>query len=106
MVDEVALHNAIEQACLTYKNVLICGDYGHRTIDWILLQCESEGKKFLDLTLDCFPLQHVNEPTGGKNILHCTVLLICCFFLNLCSHHCCCFAFLVIGLCALQRNST
>ena len=69
VVYEVALHNVIEQACHRYKNVVICGDLSHITIDWDLLQCNSEGQKFLDLTLDCFLHQHVDEPTRGENIL-------------------------------------
>ena len=69
MVNEFALHNVIGQACRTYKNVLICGDFNHGIIDWDLLQCNREGQKFLDLTLDCFLHQHVNEPTRGENIL-------------------------------------
>ena len=69
VVNEVALHNVIGQACRRYKNVLICGDFSHRTIDSDLLQCNSEGQKFLDLTLDCFLHQHVNEPTRSENIL-------------------------------------
>ena len=69
VVNEFALHNVIRLACRRYKDVLICGDFNHRTIDWDLLQCGSEGQKFLDLTLDCFLHQHVNEPTWGENIL-------------------------------------
>ena len=69
VVNEVALHNVIGQACHTYKNVLICGDFNHRTIDWDLLQCNSEGQKFLDLTLDCFLQQYVNAHTRDENIL-------------------------------------
>ena len=68
MVNEVALHNVIGQACRTYKNVIICGDFNHGIIDLNLLQCDSEGQKFLDLTLDCFLHQHVSEPTWGENI--------------------------------------
>ena len=70
MVNEAALHNVIGQDCRRYKNVLICGDFSHRTIDWDLLQCDSDGQTFLDLTLDCFLHQHVDEPTRGENILH------------------------------------
>ena len=33
------------------------------------MQCNSEGQKFFDLTLDCFLHQHVNEPTRGETIL-------------------------------------
>ena len=69
VVNEVVLHNAIGLVCRRYKNVLICGDINHRTIDWDLLQCNSEGQRFLDLTLDYFPHQHENEPTKGENIL-------------------------------------
>ena len=44
VVNEVALHNVIGQACRRYINVLICGDIDHRTIDCDLLQCDSEGQ--------------------------------------------------------------
>ena len=60
MVNEVTLSNVIAQVCRRYNNVLICGDFNHITIDWDLLQFDSEGQKFHDLTLDCFLLQHVN----------------------------------------------
>ena len=68
-VNEMALHNVIGQSCRRYKNFLVCGDFNHRTIYWDLLQCNCEGQKFLDLTLDCFLHQDVNEPTRGENIL-------------------------------------
>ena len=68
-VNEMALYNVIGQACRRYTNVLMCGDFSQRTIDWDLMQCISEGQKFFDLTLDCFLHQHVNEPTRGENIL-------------------------------------
>ena len=29
VVNEVALHNVIGQACRRYQNVLICGDFSH-----------------------------------------------------------------------------
>ena len=67
--NEVALHNVIGQVCHRYKNVLFCHDFNHRTIDWDLLQCDSEGQKFLNLTFDCFHHQHANESTTGENIL-------------------------------------
>ena len=44
VVNEVELHNVIGQACRRYKNDLICGDFDHRTIDWNLMQCDSEDK--------------------------------------------------------------
>ena len=65
VVNEVALHNVIGQACHGYKDVLSCSDFDHRTIDWDLLQCDSEGQNFLDLTTDCFLHQHVNAPIKG-----------------------------------------
>ena len=37
VVNGVALHNVIGQACRRYRNVLICGAFNHRTIDWDLL---------------------------------------------------------------------
>ena len=43
VVNEVALQYFVGQACRRYKNVHICGDLVHGTIDWDLLQCDSEG---------------------------------------------------------------
>lgn len=67
--EERALHNLIESATKRREEVLICGDFNHRTIDWERLHSQDEGRKFLDLTLDCFLVQHVKEPTRGENIL-------------------------------------
>eukprot|EP00794_Sanderia_malayensis_P001260 gene1260-1389_t len=67
--EEEALHNLIKQACENNTEVLICGDFNHRTINWDLLQAQAEGRKLLDLTQDCFLTQHVKEPTRGENIL-------------------------------------
>ena len=36
VINEVTLHNVIVQAYRRYKNVLICGDFNQRTIDWVL----------------------------------------------------------------------
>ena len=70
VVNEVALHNIIGQACRRYRNVIICGNISHRTIDWDLFLGDSEAQNCLDLSLDCFLHQHVNEPTRGENIVH------------------------------------
>ena len=67
--EEVALHELISRACITYKDILICGDFNHRTINWDLLRSQVEGQAFLDLTLESFLIQHVRDPTRGENIL-------------------------------------
>ena len=45
------------------------GDFNHRNIDWDLLESDSEGEAFLNLTQDFFMTQHVLEPTRGENTL-------------------------------------
>ncbi len=67
--EEQALHALISKACEMNDNVMICGDFNHRTIDWDLLHSQAEGQAFLDLSLDCYLVQKVNEPTRGENIL-------------------------------------
>lgn len=67
--EEKALHDLITSVCENRNDVLICGDFNHRTIDWDRLHSQAEGRKFLDLTLDNFLVQHVKEPTRGENIL-------------------------------------
>ena len=61
MANETALNNVIGKACHRYKNVLICDDLNHRTIEWDRLQCDSESQKFSDITLDWFLHQHINK---------------------------------------------
>ncbi len=67
--EEVALHQLIIRACIAYKDILICGDFNHRTINWDLLHSQVECQVFLDLTLESFLIQHVRVPTRGENIL-------------------------------------
>ena len=62
MINKVVLHNVARQTCHRYEDVLICGDLRDRTIDWDYLQCGSECQKFVDLTVDYFHHQHINEP--------------------------------------------
>ena len=59
----------VREACRRYKDVILCGDFNYRGIKWDLLQSDSEGQKFLDVTLDCFMEQHVRQPTRGRNTL-------------------------------------
>ncbi len=64
-----ALYNLIRRGCKENKQVVIGGDFNHRTIDWKLLHSQREDRTFLELTLDCFLTQHVHEPRRGTNIL-------------------------------------
>ena len=66
---EIALHRLISSACEKYNEVMICGDFNHRTINWELLHSEEKGRRFLELSMDCFVTQHVREPTRGENTL-------------------------------------
>ena len=64
-----ALNSEIRFACHRYNDIIICGDFNYPSIDWNLMQAESEGQNFLDTVMDCFLIQHVREPTRGQNIL-------------------------------------
>ena len=50
--EERALHQVISLACEKYDNVMICGDFNHRTINWGTLHSEAEGRRFLELSVD------------------------------------------------------
>ena len=63
------LYNCISKLCNSYNNIVITGDFNHRSINWETLHSQKEGESFLKLTLDCFLTQHVKEPTRGGNIL-------------------------------------
>ena len=49
--------------------VLIMGDFHFPGINWVTLEADVTGSKFLDLTQDCFLIQHVLKPTRYDNIL-------------------------------------
>ena len=49
--------------------VLIIGDFNFPGIDWVTLEADVTGSKFLDLTQDCFLTQHVLKPTRYDNLL-------------------------------------
>ena len=68
-MSELALHELLRTACTTCDNVVIVGDFNHRTTDWTRLQAEAEGRRFMDLTQDLFLTQHVHNATRGENIL-------------------------------------
>ena len=67
--EEENIHHVIRRACLNYRDVILTGDFNHRTINWETLHSDREGQPFLDLTQDCFLAQCVEEPTRGENIL-------------------------------------
>ena len=67
--DERILEETIKKACNKYKNVLITGDFNHGSINWNTFEAKSDDKSFLDTTLECYLIQHVEEPTRGDNIL-------------------------------------
>ena len=67
--EEIRLYNCISEICNSYNNIVITGDFNHRSINWETLHSQKEGGSFLKLTLDCFLTQHVKEPTRGGNIL-------------------------------------
>ena len=49
--------------------VLIMGDFNFPGIDWVTLEEDVNGSKFLDLIQACFLTQHVLKPTWYDNIL-------------------------------------
>ena len=48
---------------------LIIGDFNFPGINWVTLEADVTDRKFLDLTQDCFLIQHVFKPTRYDNIL-------------------------------------
>ena len=66
--DEEPLLELMRKACQRGE-VVITGDFNHETIDWQLMEAQTEGQRFLDQTQDLFLHQHVNEATRGENIL-------------------------------------
>ena len=66
--DEEPLLELISKACQRGE-VVIVGDFNHETIDWELMEAQSEGQGFLDRIQDQFLHQHVDKPTRGNNIL-------------------------------------
>ena len=66
--DEEPLLELIDKACQRGE-VVITGDFNHETINWELMEAQSEGQRFLDKVQDLFLNQHVNEATRGSNIL-------------------------------------
>ena len=49
--------------------MIITGDFNHKTIDWELIESQTEGQKFLDQVEDLFLHQHVTTATREKNLL-------------------------------------
>ena len=45
------------------------GDFNHSAINWETIEADSMSQGFLDLTQDCFLIQHVSVPTRINNIL-------------------------------------
>ena len=48
---------------------IIMGNFNYRGIHWKTLEADSLSQGFLDVTLDCFFIQHVSAPTRNNNIL-------------------------------------
>jgi hypothetical protein len=51
------------------NQVLIMGDFNYPDIDWDTLSHNHSSSDFIDLILDSYLIQHVNEPTRENNIL-------------------------------------
>ena len=49
---------------------LITGDFNYPGINWETLEADSTSQGFLDLTHDCFLIQHFSVSTRNNNILN------------------------------------
>ena len=56
---EISLYNCISEICNSYNNIVITGDFNHRSFNWETLHSQKEWGSFLKLTLDCFLTQHI-----------------------------------------------
>ena len=63
------LFHTIKLACDTNQPVLIMGDFNYPNINWMSLEADNKGQKFVKLVLDCYLEQHVHKPTRNENIL-------------------------------------
>ena len=63
--EEAKIHSNIIQAYsrMSNKEVLLCGDFNHNTINWKELEATAEGQSFLDLTQDLGLIQPVETAT-------------------------------------------
>jgi hypothetical protein len=62
---EVLLKRAYSEG----KPMCVMGDFNYSKIDWITLDADTRGTKFMDLIQDCFMVQHVDRPTREDRIL-------------------------------------
>jgi len=67
------LFTSIKQA--SRNHVLIMGDFNYPDINWDTMYHSNLGSEFVELVLDNFLIQHVDEPTREKNILDLVCLL-------------------------------
>ena len=61
------LFGSIKQA--SRNQILIMGDFNYPDTDWDTMCHNSSSSNFVDLVLDNFLIQHVNEPIRDKNVL-------------------------------------
>ena len=54
---ELALHDVTRKACAACNNVVIFGDFNHRSIDWKRMYAGAQRARFLELTQDLFLTQ-------------------------------------------------
>ena len=67
-LNDGALHDLLYTLC--DKDVIIFGDFNHRTIDWDSLSARNrQDTLFLEATQDCFLHQHVREATRESAVL-------------------------------------
>ena len=63
--EEAKIHSNIIKAYsrMSNKEVMLCGDFNHNTINWKELEATAEGQSFLDLTQDLGLIQPVETAT-------------------------------------------
>ena len=63
--EEATIHSKLNKAYsrMSHKEVMLCGDFNHNTINWKELEATAEGQSFLDLTQDLGLIQPVETAT-------------------------------------------
>ena len=69
--EEAKINSNIIKACsrTSNKEVMLCGDFNHNTINWKELEATAEGQAFLNLTQDLGLIQPVETATRHGNVL-------------------------------------
>ena len=64
------IYDMFRAISIAFKHqALIIVDFNYPGIHWEMLEADSISQGFLDLTQDCFLIQHISVPTRNNNIL-------------------------------------